>query len=783
MFSASKSGQYQGYQISRSVRFRSSASAYFNRTFGTASGSTRGTWAGWVKRGQLSTLQYLWSASNFEFVSFLASDKLQISNPSGSPYWTTTMVFRDPSAWYHIVVAFDTTLATAADRCKLWVNGVQITQWDSNPTITQNATFGRWNVNGQTGSIGRFDFNNTAFLDGYQTEIHWIDGEALTPSSFGVFNAYGVWSPIKYNGTYGNNGFYLNFNDNSGATATTIGKDSSGKGNNWTPNNISVTAGVTYDSMLDVPTPWGDGGNGRGNYCVINPVNQSGQTITNGNLQTVWSLTAAGQRSTFAMDSGKWYWEVTMTSIGNQTSVGIVRTDSSLTVDFATVGSNAVVYLALNGNRIVNGTSTAYGATFATGDVIGIAADISNNTVTFYKNGVSQGAITGLSLSTFSWYAACGNSNNQANQTANYNFGQRPFAYTPPSGFNALNTFNLPEPSIDNGRLYMAATTYTGTGASLSVNNTVNNASFQPDFVWVKGRSGATDHALYDAVRGVQLQLESNTSGIETTETTGLTAFNSNGFTVGALAQMNTNTATYVAWQWKEGATQGFDIVTYTGNGANRTIAHNLGVAPSMMIVKSRSQGTTGYTGNWYVYHAANTAAPATDYLLLNTTAATADLDTIWNDTAPTLSVFSIGTNAAVNNNNDLFVAYLFASVAGFSSFGSYTGNGSANGPFVFCGFRPRFVMIKKTTTGAGDTNWIVQDTARDTYNQTQFKLYPSSSVAENGIGGETTTTNAMDILSNGFKLRSTSGATNESAGTFIFAAFAENPFKYSLAR
>ncbi len=191
MFSTSKSGQYQGYQISRSVRFRASASAYFNRTFGTASGSTRGTWAGWVKRGQLSTLQYLWSASNFEFVSFLASDKLQISNPSGSPYWTTTMVFRDPSAWYHIVVAFDTTLATAADRCKLWVNGVQITQWDSNPTITQNATFGRWNVNGQAGSIGRFDFNNTAFLDGYQTEIHWIDGQALTPSSFGVFNAYG----------------------------------------------------------------------------------------------------------------------------------------------------------------------------------------------------------------------------------------------------------------------------------------------------------------------------------------------------------------------------------------------------------------------------------------------------------------------------------------------------------------------------------------------------------------------------------------------------------------
>jgi hypothetical protein len=349
------------------------------------------------------------------------------------------------------------------------------------------------------------------------------------------------------------------------------------------------------------------------------------------------------------------------------------------------------------------------------------------------------------------------------------NFGQRPFAYTAPSGFKALVTTNLPTPTVLDGTDYFNTVLYTGTGSSQSI----TGVGFQPDFVWIKERNASADHALYDAVRGVQQQLESNTTTDETTESTGLTAFGSDGFTVGSLAQVNTSTDTYVAWNWKESTTSKFDIVTYTGNGTARTISHNLGVVPNMIIVKARTTASTDQ--GWPVYHSANTAAPETDYLLLNSTAATADLDTVWNDTAPTSSVFSVGTNALVNANNDTYVAYLFANVAGFSAFGSYTGNGSADGPFVYTGFRPAWVIVK---IASGATNaWFLLDATRNPYNPTTCYL------SADGSAQEYCDVPFFDFVSNGLKLRTNNAAANGSGNTYIYAAFAENPFKYSLAR
>jgi hypothetical protein len=349
----------------------------------------------------------------------------------------------------------------------------------------------------------------------------------------------------------------------------------------------------------------------------------------------------------------------------------------------------------------------------------------------------------------------------------------------------------MPTPTIPDGKLFMNATLYTGTGASQTITNGATGQSFQPDFVWVKGRSGATDHALYDSVRGVQNQLESNNTDAETAEATGLTAFGSNGFTVGALAQMNTSAATYVGWQWKAGGaavsntdgtissqvsantTSGFSVVTYTGTGSAATIGHGLGVVPRMVIVKNRDAADA-----WQVYHAANTANPETDYLVLNTTAATADAADRWNDTLPTSTVFSIGNGVEVNTNTEDYVAYCWAPIAGYSAFGSYTGNGSADGPFVYLGFRPKFVLMKATT---GSNNWIIYDTVRNTYNLTNLSLVPDSSAAENGVS--TTTENTLDILSNGFKLRTSNALTNGSSVPYIYMAFAENPFKYANAR
>jgi hypothetical protein len=288
----------------------------------------------------------------------------------------------------------------------------------------------------------------------------------------------------------------------------------------------------------------------------------------------------------------------------------------------------------------------------------------------------------------------------------------------------------------------------------------------QPDLVWLKLRDSVGANNLFDSVRGATKRLISNATNAEDT-ISGVTSFDSSGFTLGSVAG-NTSGFNYVAWQWKEGATQGFDIVTYTGNGANRTIAHNLGVAPSMMIVKNRTDGTT----NWRVWHS---ALAGTEFLELNTTTAKTTGVTQWNSTTPTSTNFSLGVATATNGSGDNFVNYLFAAVAGFSAFGSYTGNGSADGPFVFCGFRPKWIMIKRTDS-ATSANWLLIDTSRNPSNNANLFLLANSSDADG-------TNNEFDILSNGFKCRFVGGNSNISAATYIFAAFAENPFKYALAR
>jgi hypothetical protein len=352
--------------------------------------------------------------------------------------------------------------------------------------------------------------------------------------------------------------------------------------------------------------------------------------------------------------------------------------------------------------------------------------------------------------------------------TCRANFGQRAFSYTPPTGFKALNTANLSVPTIKKPSLYMDATLRTGTGATASV----SSLGFQPDLVWIKSRSAATDHGLYDSVRGVQKQIESNTTTGETTETTGLTAFNSNGYTVGSLAQLNTNTATYVDWAWKEGITPGFDIVTYTGNGTNRTISHSLGAIPKFMTVKRLDTGN-----GWPSYHVNQNASPASGYMYLNSTAGFAAASTMWNSTAPTSSVFSVGTNSETNGNTFSFVAYLWAEIDGYSKFSSYTGNASADGPFVWCGFRPRWIMIKDAT--AANLDWRIYDTVRETFNEMGGGLEAGDAAAENYA----TSVRAIDVLSNGFKIRVSASGLNGSGVTFVFAAFAEAPFKYARAR
>jgi len=310
---------------------------------------------------------------------------------------------------------------------------------------------------------------------------------------------------------------------------------------------------------------------------------------------------------------------------------------------------------------------------------------------------------------------------------------------------------------IDKPSDYFNTKLYTGTGSSLA--NT--GVGFQPDLTWIKGRSGATEHVLTDSVRGVTKELSSNDNGLEETVAQGLTAFGSDGFTVGTDGSYNTSSATYVSWNWKIESGI-FDIQTWTGNGSNRTIAHNLGVAPEFYLVKE----IVGSANDWTVYY-----GDPTDFLILNESNATSDAATRWNDTAPTASVFSLGTATGGNRNGSTYIGYFFASKQGVSKIGSYVGNGNADGTFIYTGFKPAFILAK-CSSASGD--WVITDVKRNTYNPLSKRLFPNQSIAES------TTNNWYDALSNGFKARLSDGTHNGSGKTYIYMAFAESPFTTS---
>jgi len=938
------SAESSGYDINNSLRFRSSATAFLSRTPATASNRTTWTWSGWVKRGTLGTEQFLFTGGDTNFndsnIRFNATNTLTFFIPNGSSATagdlTTNRVFRDPSAWYHIVVVWNSTSATAADRMQIWINGVRETSFAVNTNPPQNQI--SYNINAAViHNIGRKANGATSYFDGYIAEINFIDGQALSASSFGSTNSTtGVWQPAKYTGTYGTNGFYLPFTDNTGTsrnylnysqliggtgwsnntltagtnnvvapdgstTASTLtgaggdsyttqaftsvasttytfsvwlkstsnisvlilagpptwsittcnlttswqrfsvtftangttsqgiiggggsitsgtvvhawgaqvndgstatpyysttasaqastfllGRDySSGGYNNWVSNNLSLTAGVTYDSMTDVPTLTSPT---VGNYCVLNNIALVGTATTNGSTSNanLTATTAAGSGSgvgaTMAvnMPSGnKWYWEVTLvsgvTAAANACQLGVVENS-------APDGLAGTVY-AYNSSD---------SPTYTNGDTISFAYDGAASILYCYKNNVLAKTVTSVSSSA-PLVPLIRDNLSPASIVANFNFGQRPFTYTPPAGYVRLNTFNLPTSTIVKGNTVMDATTYTGTGIVRSVTNT---SAFKPDFVWIKSRSSAGPwHNLYDSVRGVTKQLFSNATNAENTDANSLTSFNTNGFSLGIDTGVgnygwNTNAVTYVGWQWQAGqgtnttntsgsitstvsvnATAGFSIATFTtpSSGGPWTIGHGLGVAPKLIIAKSSSAALS-----WVVYH---TSTGNTVYTLLNSTGAVSGASSaIWNNTSPTSTVFTMGATSFWGASAT-YLAYCWSEIAGFSNFGSYIGNGNADGPFVYTGFRPKFVLYKRTNAVS---NWFIFDSTRNTTNLTNLNLYPNLANAE---ATQAATDQPLDLLSNGFKLRGTGGDGNASGSTYIYMAFAENPFKNALAR
>ena len=768
----------------KSVRFNSGDSAYLNRTPSSAGNRQTWTLSAWIKKYNTNfvPLFSVEDSAGHSSIEFNSSKIKWNTFTSANGAFETDALFRDPSAWYHVVISYDSTLATAADRIKCYVNGVEQT-FSSYTAPTQNQQTPVNNTVPHT--ISKTESAST-YGDIGLTAVYLVDGSALGATSFGAFDANGVWQAAAYSGTFGTNGFHLfDFANESG-----IGNDSSGNDNDFTVNNISSTAGAGNDVLFDVPVDGnssddtGAGGEVSGNYCTLNPLlNPSSSTLSDGNLKITTSSSGYGKvNGTIGVSSGKFYWEVYIDSKPRDVIVGIETPEVS-SINTYTGNSAGSIGWYHGGFIYENGGFTSYngGATYGAGDYIGVALDMDAGTLVFYKNGVSQGtAKTGLS-GTF-LPSVCDGSSVAGGNVYILNFGQRVFEDAAPSNFKCLNTASLPTPTIADGSDYFDTKLWTGNGST----QTISGLEFSPDLVWIKSRSGAYSHLLFDQIRGTTKYLRSDNTGAEGTDSNSLTAFTSDGFSVGTTNAVNESGGSLVAWAWDAGSstasntdgditssvranqTAGFSIVGYTGSGtAGDTIGHGLNAAPEMIIVKNRDSSS-----NWPVGHQSlDSSSPWTKNLYLNSSGALSTLTAIWNDTAPTSSVFTVGASSTTNSNGSDYIAYCFAPVAGYSAFGSYTGNNSADGPFVHLGFKPAFILIKCSSTAG---SWLILDTARDTFNVARKGVAAQLNFAETGNEFD-----SLDIVSNGFKIRNTSASFNSfNSPTYIYAAFAENPFQ-----
>jgi len=619
-------------------------------------------------------------------------------------------------------------------------------------------------------------------------------GRSITFSSSG-FQVTGSDSSVNGNSQ---KHLYMAFADTREAA---FFKDVSSNGNHFTPVNLDYR-----DSVPDVPT---------NNFPTLNPLaaNQTG-TLSEGNLKLVTADSGYGMRfSNFQIPtSGKWYWEgyLAAVSTGAPAILGVSAYDSAGTyflVEGSRVGLGYYQETGLlYGNQDTSGSS--YGAAYAAGDIISVAVNVDDDEVTFYKNNSTQGTD---SFDAAGLFALFGDYSGNKNVTWVVNFGQDSsfagnkstansnadgeghgsFAYAPPSGYLALCSQNLPDAAIIDGTDNFNTVLWTGNGSD---GRSITGVGFDPDFVWIKSRNLTTSHLLNDTIRGANKSLFSEGTTAETASNGGgyLSAFVTDGFSVTSGSSgddaVNDGSDTYVAWNWLAGTafsndasatsvgtidsegqintTAGFAIIKWAGTGSNGTIAHGLSAAPELIIVKNRDA-----SDEWPVLE--TVVNGGTHYLRLNSTAASTSTSVMWNNTAPTSSVFSVGTYEYVNDSSENYISYIFHSVEGYSKVGSYVGNGNADGPFVYTGFRPAWIMQKKSNNTG---HWHIWDSTRNTSNEVTRYFSADDSSAEATDGG-------LDIVSNGFKPRKTGTGLNASGDTYIYLAFADQPFKFSNAR
>ena len=809
----------------QSVRFNPGDSAHLTRSNPNEGSQRKFTFSFWVKRKQPGR-----GASNVDKAIFFAgpspdsakgldirfdsNDRLYVetyANSSTSKKVITHRVFRDPAAWYHIVLAFDTTQSTENDRLIIYVNGEQVNTSDlsSSNHVVQNFDYRYVGESNADHWIGLAKDNNGTkrfYFDGYLTDFYFIDGAQKDETDFGEFDDNGVWQAIAYDGTYGSNGYHLfDF-----ANESTVGHDSSSNGDDWTANNISSTAGAGNDILFDVPvngtqSDTGAGGEVSGNYCVMNPliVDQTNAITSNGNLHVKYPNTAESWLGnlqgtnyitfvgTMGLTSGKWYFEAVETVRETSTEsmvVGVVDTPMGGVYHIGSVG-NGIGYKRI---EVKNGLGSSIVTTssmpdFSVGDVVGVALDLDNGKIYFSVNGTyinsgNPAAGTGFLASGLSgtFFPAISRWSRRHSIEADLNFGQRPFNTSAPSGFKAICTANLPDPTIADGSDYFDTALWNGTGSS----QPITGLEFEPDFLWGKRRNQAGDHILIDSVRGEDKILHSNDYPAEDTDSSILTSFNSNGFTVGTNVGLNSSGVKIVGWAWDAGSSNpvsntdgdvtssvkantnaGFSIVKWNPSSNEQSVGHGLNAVPEFIMAKALDNGHS-----WRVYHKDLTSGKN---LLLDQR----DREDAYTDRIDTVNstVFDGNrglTGSSLNNN----IAYCFTSVEGYSAFGSYEGNNNSRGPFIWLGFRPAWIMYKAINENTAAADWFIRDYKRLGFNhatdsQNNPELEANENNGENNNG-------PIDILSNGFLIKSNNPGHNTDGEKYMYAAFAENPFK-----
>ena len=817
-----------GSLIERSLRFEHSANSVLSRSFSSTGNQRTFTMSAWIKKNHPTNRMSFFSqaqslGSNEDGFEFDGVEMRFYSYVGGSFRYQlmSHADFRDTNGWYHVVAYLDTTQAVASNRAKFYINGTQITDLREATYPSLNSTSGFFNNSSNGHRIGSMTGNAHRF-DGYLADVYFLDGYAYDPSYFGYTESQtGIWRPKRYTGAYGSNGYHLELKDNS--STSTLGTDTSGNGNNFSASNFSVATGsaaniYNNDSVIDTPSD---------RYATLNALHgySYNTTFTNGNLfaNIPASNTYGRAFGNIPVKSGKWYYEVYYNQAGgngNYLYVGL-QTPDGQTFRRAVRGSDGEQYPNTGPTEV----------RFATGDIINVAVDLDAGKWYIGRNGtywysgnpvagtgfvhsdlISANATTPIDGLVPLFY----NATSGASQQFSVNFGQKPFIYTPPTGYKTINSKNLPihSPSIIRPQKHFDTVLYTGNGSSNGDVQGISSLEFDPDFVWIKSRSASgTHHQIFDVARiiaGGEKALSPSRDAGEY----GFSDFDflNNGFNApyssSAPYSCNTNGVTYAAWCWKAGGNsdtfnidgvgygtaaaaglnggtanptgasvntkKGFSIVTYTGtNNQNVSYSHGLNQAPEMIITKRRDSAN-----NWGVYYTAN--GTNTNWMTLNTTDAQGS-----NNSGTTPVGGSSGTfmylhqdyfapsyNSFANGGNDgssNMVAYMWHSVPGYSKFGKYKGNGTTNGAFINLGFRPAWVMIKQTNSTAG---WMIYDSERSPSNQINKYFQANSSNAE----VDSTTDNPIDFLSNGMKMRYNNTATNQNNGTYIYMAFAEQP-------